>query len=343
MSTVSQWEFDTSSETAWERMLGACGKAKHTIDMEHFIMGAEGQVIDEFVSVFREKVKVGVRIRMLLDIVGSFSFYHSDLRTELEGIGIEIRFHSTIIPPRLRRFMPFLLRDHRKLLIVDDVEVHVGGVIIEERAREWRDTNVRLVGSIAEDATVLFAAAWEKTDRMKPAGPAVTNDDKTFYLAGNSYDLRHKILYGVMVRGLVSAKRYIHVTTPYFALTRDVRRAIVYAQGNGAEVIFLLPKRSDNFFADVLARFFYPWLLRHRVRIFHYTDGILHTKAIVVDGSWSTVGSCNLDWLSTWLNYELNLVSTDEAFTGDLESQFQEDLRISYEVTPRTKGWYGFF
>jgi cardiolipin synthase len=344
MRKVSTWKFVTTSDVAWEAMLASCRKAEKSIDIEQFAFGNSGKIFEDFMAVLKEKAKSGVRVRLLLDAIGSFGLYTSFVRRELHESGIEIVFHRTIIPPSLKRVVPFIARDHRKLLIVDEKEAHIGGVIIEERARTWRDTNVIVTGTILDDCLLFFHTAWSRAEHMKPIGKVLSSEGKgEFYLAGNSFHLRDKQLYSIIVRNAATAKNTIYITTPYFALTRDMRRALWFAKQRGVDICFLLPRRSDNLLSDIIGRFFYTDLLRKGIKIFHYTKSILHAKAITIDGAWATIGSCNLDWLSIWLNYELNLVSENADFALELENIFLEDIKESQEVTLSTPKWYGFF
>jgi cardiolipin synthase len=344
MARVSHWKFLTSSKTAWTHMLHSFERAQKSIDLVQFVFGHDGPIMEETAKLLKEKVKSGVRVRLLLDAVGSFSFFKAPIRNELEEAGVEIVFHRTLIPPSWKRLIPSILRDHRKLIIIDEEEAHIGGVIIEERARDWRDTNVVLFGPIVADCREVFDTAWRRTYNMKPIGEMISNNGKgEFYLLGNSFRRRDKLLYQTMVRKIAEAKSTVYITNPYFALTHNLRRAFFFARERGVDVRILLPRRSDNLMSDVVGRFFYRELLAEGVRIFHYTKDILHAKTMSVDGTWASVGSCNFDWLSVFLNYELNVVTTNAEFTADLEKIFFDDLESSKEVTFNTKGWYGFF
>ncbi len=327
-------------------MLASCRRAEKTIDLEQYIFGCEGAISEEFFDIFRQKAAAGVKVRLLLDAVGSFGLYRSmGVCADLKKAGIEILFHKAILPPSLKRVLPIFLRDHRKLLVVDEKEAHIGGVIVEEDARDWRDTSVKLEGNgIVADCRDAFQSAWEQAQRMHPIGRVRSLPDKQrFFLAGNSFRLRDKDLYREFLRNITTARNTVSITTPYFSLTRDLRRALYYAKKRGAEVRILLPLRSDNFLADCLARVYYRRLLRRNIRLFQYSKSILHAKTIAIDGKWASVGSCNFDWLSFRLNYELNVVSKDAAFALELENIFQEDLKDAQEVTKETSLFRGLF
>lgn len=343
-SMASSWKFSTTSAEAWEDMLESCRGAEKSIDLEQYIFGSDGPIIEEWSALLKEKARRGVKIRLLFDALGSFSFFRSSLCAELRKCGIAIAFHKITLSPSVRRFVPFILRDHRKLLVVDGREAHIGGVIIEERARNWRDTSTRLAGEVVSDCKRAFDIAWERTSRMRPLGQALPRNGKAaFYLAGNSFHLHDKELYRIILRHIASAKKEIFITTPYFSLTRDLRRAFYFARSRNVEISILLPRRSDNFLADLLGRLYYRRLLRRGVRLFHYTENILHAKTIVVDGRFASVGSCNFDWLSFRLNYELNVMSEEKDFAVELREIFLMDIAKSPEVSLSTPIFRGFF
>lgn len=334
MNGQHAWQFYTTSETAWEAMLDSCRRATTSIDLEQYVFGGESRIERQFADVFKEKKKEGVRVRLLLDAVGSHIFYRSALYEELKSSGIEITFHRGVFPASFKRIvLPFMMRNHRKLLVVDEREAHIGGVIIQERARDWRDTAVRIEGRVVRELEDTFEVLWKHCADMRPVGAVFSKNPKAeFSIVGNSYHLHDKLLYRQFLRHIVTAKKSVYITTPYFSPNREFRRALYFAQARGVDVRILLPKWSDNFFADMLGRLYYERLIRHGIRIFLYTPSVLHAKTIAVDGTWASVGSCNFDWLSFWLNYELNINSTNFEFSEELHNQFLLDLEGSEEV-----------
>lgn len=334
MNGQHTWQFYTTAEKAWEAMLASCREATVSIDLEQYVFGGESRIERQFADVFKQKKSEGVKVRMLLDAVGSHIFSRSGLYEELKAAGIEIVFHRGVLPVTLKRIvLPFILRDHRKLLVVDEKVAHIGGVIIQERARNWRDTSLQIEGRVVPELQQTFDDLWEHCGDMRPMGAVISSNSRAeFTIAGNSYHLHDKLLYRQFLRRIVSAKESVYITTPYFSPNREFRRALYFARARGVDVRILLPKWSDNFFADMLGRLYYERLIRRGIRIFLYTPEILHAKTIVVDGAWASVGSCNFDWLSFWLNYELNVLSTNFGFSQELHHQFLADLEASEEV-----------
>lgn len=333
MNEAHSWKFYTTSEMAWEGMLQSCREAKVSIDLEQYIFNGSSIIGRAFVGVFLAKAKEGVVIRLLLDATGSLGFYRGSLCRELTVRGIKVAFHQGIVAPSLKKLFPLALRDHRKLLVVDKKEAHIGGVIITEQARLWRDTAVCLRGSVVGELARSFETVWQRSRKMDPVGRVLSkNEDSEFSIAGNSFHLYDKHLYRSFLRHITAAKKYIYITSAYFSPNGEFRRALVYAHKKGVDVRILLPKKSDILLADLLAKLYFKRLLRQGIRIFLYTKEVLHAKSIVIDDQWASVGSCNFDWLSFWINYELNVISTNRDFATDLKDLFLLDLEESEEV-----------
>lgn len=331
--TPIQWKFFTTTEDTWAEILAACARAERTIDLEQYVFGYGGEIEEKFIKLFLEKTKRGVKVRLLLDAVGSFSFYRSEACKQLIAAGVKINFHFAVLPPPLKRILPFILRDHRKLVVIDEKEAHIGGVIFQERARTWRDSFVRLEGPIVAELQQAFNKAWQRTLLNESVGQVKSENEKQdFFILGNSFHLHDKHLYREFLKAIVHAKKYIYITTPYFFPSREFLRALYFARKRGVAVYLLLPKFSDNKIADVLSKLYYPSLRRHGVRIFLYNKSILHAKTITLDGKWGTIGSCNLDLLSLWWNYELNVVSRNLEFVHELETHFEKDLETAEEL-----------
>lgn len=329
-----QWKFFVSAETTWQELLAACGRAEVSIDLEQYALGFPGQIEEQFIEQLLKKTKEGVHIRLLLDALGSFSFYRSMDCKKLADAGVEVNFHFAILPPPLKRILPFVLRDHRKLLVIDGKEAHIGGVIIEERARHWRDTFVRISGPVVKDLQEAFNVAWKRTLRNLALGQVQSKIGRNeFSIAGNSFHLRDKWLYRTFLHAITGAKDHIYITTPYFFPNHEFLRALQFARRKGVEVVFLFPKTSDNRIANFLATFYYKKLRAQGMKIYFYNKAILHAKTMVVDGNWATVGSCNFDVLSFWWNYELNLISTNREFVKELEIHFLQDVEVSEEIS----------
>jgi len=134
-----------------------------------------------------------------------------------------------------------------------------------------------------------------------------------------------------------SARRSIYVTNPYFVLDEKMTEALLSAHQNGARVVVLVPGKIDHNLVRQASRADFGRLLKAGVEIYEYRAALLHSKTMVIDGVWATVGSTNLDNRSFALNDELNVIFYDRAVAQRMEEVFRDDLAHSQRVT--YDGW----
>jgi cardiolipin synthase A/B len=145
--------------------------------------------------------------------------------------------------------------------------------------------------------------------------------------SGGSY-----AMYTTFLLALSSARRSIQVTNPYVLLDEQMMETLVQAARRGVRVSFLVPAVSDHPLVRHAGRRQFGRLLEAGIEIYEYTAALLHSKTIVIDGVWATVGSTNLDHRSFKLNDELNVVAYDAGFAAQLEKVFREDLRYARKM-----------
>ena len=151
--------FYLNSESAWEAMLLDIANARRTIDMERYIFTCD-KIGKRFLDAFIRKAKEGVRVRLLVDMVGSISFYNSTLPQELARVGIEVVFFNPIRLWRTGNFSANFFRNHRKILAIDGKIGYIGGVNIQDDMAHWRDTEARLEGPIVFQMEQIFSRMW---------------------------------------------------------------------------------------------------------------------------------------------------------------------------------------
>ena len=138
---------------------------------------------------------------------------------------------------------------------------------------------------------------------------------------------------GMYLEAIDRASSHIRMTAAYFIPDHDILAALEDARRRGVEVDIIVPKVSNHVLADWLSRGFYGGLLRAGVRLHQYEDAMVHAKTATIDGSWSTIGTANIDRLSLSGNYEINLEIFDDGLARDLEEVFETDLGNCSELT----------
>jgi cardiolipin synthase A/B len=331
MNEVS-YRFYTKTSDAWEAMLVDLENAKTSIDFERYIFCCD-TVGSRFIETFKRKAKEGVIVRVLTDMVGSFGFYFSPVVKELEAAGVQVKFFNPISPWRIANFTSTFFRDHRKLIIIDNAKAYVGGIGIDAKTADWRDTEVRLEGPIVSELKRLFDRLWLSTLRQKFLTFLKTPFFiKHYEILTNSPRLRQRFIYRAFIENIRLAQKYIYLTTPYFIPDLRFLRVLRLAAKRGVDVRILVPRTSDHAFIDNSTRSYFTLALNAGIKIYLYEPHMLHAKTAVIDDTWSTVGTFNLDNLSFRYNYELNVVSTKSDFIKELHAQFFTDLESSARV-----------
>ena len=333
-SIEHDWRFYLSPGATWEAMYEDCSHAGKSIEMEQYIFNND-EVGQKFMHLFIEKAKQGIAVRLLCDEVGSRSFWNSKLVSELRHNGGSFEFYNSLKFIDLFKPKLFFPRTHVKALVVDAAIAYIGGVCLAKQMENWRDTQMRVTGAVVRQ----IKEALDRNsfyDGHTPRPPKYRSEQHVaqdlFYIQNDPGLFRHAI-YQALLEAIRNAKETIHISESIFIPTRRLRRYLKQAVRRGVEVIILVPAVSDCWIADWVS-LSYAWgLLNAGIRIFQYEPTVLHTKIAMIDESWATVGSCNMDPLSFFHNRESNLILQDARIVDAMRKDFLNDLEHSREVT----------
>jgi len=321
-------------------MLADCSRAEKSIALEQFIF-VKDELGQKLIDVCAERAENGVDVRFLWDAGGSFTFFGSNIAEELRTKHIKLLFWKTLIPGyfKVPDIRSWFLRNHRRTLVIDEKIGYTGSLCVKDSMKGWRDTNARFEGAVVAEMQNAFDRMWARADDRKHIPSKVSTRDQEFSYVTNHPSPGKRRIYRSLVEAIRSAERYIYLTTPYFVPTRRLARVIKLAAHRGVDVRIILPEKTDSYPAlDIGARSFFGMLLESGVRIFLYPnkngETLIHSKAAVIDGEWSTIGSLNLDNVSLLYNYEANIVSTNSRFAEELAAHFVRDMNQSKEVDP---------
>jgi len=340
------WKLFAANEEAWYAMLSDCARAKKSIVLEQFIF-ANDEFGQKLINVCEERAKAGVDVRFLWDAAGSFTFFGTDIAGELRTKGIKLLFWKTLVPSyfKVPNIRSWFLRNHRRTLVVDGAVGYTGSISIRDSMKNWRDTNVRIEGPVAAEMQNAFDRMWERAQKSKKLPDRRMARDPEFRYVTNYPAPGRRHIYTSLIHALSDARHYAYITTPYFVPTHRLLRAIKVAAKRGTDVRLIIPERSDHYPAlDLGARSFFSSLFESGVRIFLYPniDGaIIHSKTALVDGTWATLGSMNLDSVSLLYNFEANIITTNTKLIEELSAHFVRDMNMSKEVL--AKDWKSRF
>lgn len=332
-------------------MIEAIGQARNTINFETYIFDQD-QLGQRFADLLIEKQRTGVQVNIIYDSVGSIGT-PTEFFERMRASGIRLVEFNPVNP--LKRFGRWQLnhRDHRKILVVDGKIGFTGGVnisaayakssLFRSRRRSeagpvgWRDTHVRIEGPAVASLQLLFLQTWSTQHaedlpdldyfpKLEAAG------DKTVHVLSSQPDGDYS-LYKAYILAIQQARKSIHITTPYFTPDRQLADALIAAAKRGVDVSLILPSVIDSGLVFHAGQSFYTQLLSAGIRIYQLQISVLHAKTAVIDGSWSTVGSANMDIRSFLHNYEANVIVIDDQFGREMEKAFREDVRGSLQIT----------
>ncbi|WP_346385390.1 phospholipase D-like domain-containing protein [Nocardioides sp.] len=232
-------------------------------------------------------------------------------------------------------------RDHRKILVVDDDEGFVGGYNIGAAYEtEWRDTHVRITGPGVWDLKRSFADFWNLNRRRR-----IRSSERPLLLeTASTWEPRIRFhrnvprlwmfpIRSMYIEAINRASSNVWMTSAYFLPDQDFVDAMRDAAGRGVDVRLLVPLKSNHIVADWISRGYFSQLLDAGVRIFRFRDAMVHAKTATIDGTWSTVGTANIDRLSLSGNYEINVEVIDEALAKTLEEIYTVDEGNCLELT----------
>ena len=327
-------------------MLQAIRSAQKSVTYAQYLY-EDGAIAHELAEAFAERCRAGVQVKILLDALGANTI-PKDIPDLWKTSGCQIEWFRPIkvwqfIMPW--EFFRYNYRSHRRILVIDGKIGFIGGHGVGEAwtgdgrtAEHWRQTDVRVEGPIVQQLQAVFVESWRRTtgdilgdDSYFPAldvqGKVYAQIVKSSPLAGSFES------YLLFLLSITSAQKSIHITNPYFLPDDRIKEALLNAVKQGVSVVVLTPAKGDHTTTSAASRNgFGPYLLGG-VEIYEYQPAFMHTKAMVVDGVWATVGSANFDNRSAAINEEINLVVYDAGFAGQLEKSFQEDLKYSKKLT----------
>ena len=331
-----------------EDLKSALRSAKQYIFMEYYAI-QDASIFGEIEEILLEKVKEGVKVRIIYDDFGSISYVGPKFMRRLNEQGIECRVFNPLVP----FFYVFMNnRDHRKITIVDGKVSFNGGFNLADEYfnrthpyGKWKDTGIRLTGDAVRSHVVMFLQMWhfiketeEDCKRYFPEETYKAIEQEGFVQPYVDSPLDNERVGENVYLGIIkNAKDYVYIYTPYLIIDDQMTDSLCLAAKSGIDVRIVTPGIPDKKFIYMVTQSYYQPLLEAGVKIYEYLPGFIHSKCFISDDVVSVVGSINLDYRSLNLQFEsatyLYKIKAIEAIKQDFMETFSQSKEVTLNKT----------
>lgn len=329
-----------NGDQTFPEIFEAMENAHHHIHLEYYIIEND-KIGNRLRETLIRKAKEGVEVRLIFDDVGSWELKKKFIRS-MSDAGVQVDCFMKVRFPMLTSRVNY--RNHRKILVVDGETAFVGGLNFADRYLEgipeigdWRDTHLKVKGGAATALQIIFMADWYFVSKEVLRGdnyfrPFVPGSGKLVQMTASGPDSDWESISQAYFMAIASANEYVYISTPYLMPTSDIVTALKTAALGGVDVRIIVPGLSDAITPKWGTNSYIEELLEAGVKIYFYKAGFIHSKVIVVDDVFSSVGTANLDFRSLETNFEVNAMIYDQEIARTLAVQFTDDQSKSEQV-----------
>ena len=361
-------------------MFAAIEQARRYVYLEYFNFRNDS-IGNALFQLLRRKVKQGVKVRVIYDDFGNVSNDRPLRKRKLrniEGRGVAIQVFDPVVFPWINHAFH---RDHRKIVVIDDKVAYTGGMNVADyyihgkpEFGAWRDMHIRVKGDAVPLYRNIFCDMWETCsgdvidsteylpDSLLMSIPFVnlkTDEDSTagrklIGVADRVPKESPAVIRKAYIDAIDNARHCIQIVNPYFTLVPSVRKALYRALKRGVKVEIMLSTKCDVKVTPDVSAYNAKRLMKRGAEIYYYEEGFHHSKVMMVDSLFCTVGSANLNSRSLKFDYEVNTFIFDQSTTNRLQTIFETDKNKSTLLTPenwkerrsfldRFRGWFYHF
>lgn len=328
----------------FDRLCKDIKNAKYTIKVCYFIV-KDDFIGQKFIKLLTEKAKEGVKVRLMLDALGSRSIGRKELK-EFKEAGGEFAF---FFKPFIRNlYFRINYRNHRKIVVIDNEIGYIGGFNIakeylgyKKKFGYWRDTQLIIKGNSLVSLNSRFYMDWryasnEELSVFEQSVRYAYKDDAgevPIQIVSCGPESTREEVKLSMMKMITGARKSIYIQTPYFVPDEPMIESLAMAARSGIDVKIMIPCMPDHPFVYRTTLYNVGRLIKEGAEVFIYENGFLHAKTLTVDGEVCTVGSSNFDIRSFRLNFETNAFIYDDSVTGRMNEQFKIDMESSRPYT----------
>lgn len=342
LTTKNDLKIFTDGHEKFNSLFEDLKKAKHHINIEYFTI-YDDQLGKKLRKILVQKAREGVQVRVLYDLFGSKGSKQKFFKELIQAGGEVTPFMKSKLGYYSFRIN---FRNHRKIVVIDGSVGYIGGFNIgdqylgrNKRFGNWRDTHLRLEGSVVLQLQSSFFMDWNASAKRQkvqfsldyfPQSNVQNNIPMQIVSSGPENDVQ-KIKQGY-IKMIMGAKHSIWIETPYFIPDDALMEALLIAIRSGIEVRIVIPQMPDHPFVYRATEYYVQQLLKAGARIYSYQNGFMHAKTIVVDNMITSVGSANWDIRSFKLNFEANAFMYDPKVAEQIIVTIKNDLKDAREL-----------
>ena len=332
----------------FERLCSDIENARYTIKLCYYIV-RDDFVGRRLIELLTKKAREGVKVRLLMDALGSRSIGYSDLR-EFKKAGGRYAF---FFKPYIRHlYFRINYRNHRKLAVIDNEIGYIGGFNIakeylgyKKKFGYWRDTQLIIRGNALSTLNERFYMDWRYASKedvdlidqsVRYALRSETGDIPIQIVSCGPESDKEEVKMAFM-KMITNARKNIYIQTPYLVPDESMMESLSMAARSGVDVRIMIPCMPDHPFVYRTTLYNAGKLIRDGAKIYIYENGFMHAKTLSVDGEVCTVGSSNFDIRSFRLNFESNAFIYDRDVTEDLDARFMDDIMMSRPYTQKDR------
>lgn len=317
-------------------------KATRYINIQYYII-SDDNTGHRLSDALIERAQAGVKVRVIYDHVGSFRVKRAFFK-RMRDAGIEVYPFFKVTFPSLGSRINW--RNHRKIAILDGRVGYIGGMNIADRYITggnfplWRDLHLRIEGDSVSALQNSFAIDWNymgnellEQDIANHDIDRTSPDNLGMQLVTAGPTGQWSNIAFVLLRAISQAQKCIYIQTPYFIPTEGLLHALQTAALSRIDVRIMMPMRSDSDMLRWASNSYIRQCLQAGIKIYLFKPGMLHSKAMLVDEDFSTIGSTNFDFRSVEHNFESNMLIYSREFNYRLRQQFLDDQAQCHRVT----------
>ncbi len=341
LATHNRVDILQNGKETFASLFEALEAARSSIHMEYYIFEND-RIGRRVADILISKAREGIEVRLIYDGVGTLWTEGSIFR-RMRRAGVKVECFMPVAFPWLTSRVNY--RNHRKIVVVDGRIAYTGGLNIAERylkgmkIGKWRDIHLKIEGEAVNLLQAVFITDWYFVRRTE-----YLNSEKYFrdteikevcpiQIAASGPDSDWATIMQAFFSAITKARKRIYISTPYFTPNASLLTAMKVAALSGIDVRLLLPAKSDTRIAYWASRSYVLELLEAGIKVYFYQGGFNHSKLIIIDGEFCSVGSANMDIRSFEDNFEVSALIYDRRLAAELEASYKADLKQSRLVT----------